>query len=136
MRCNNCNYFLLDDIKYCPNCGTETKDEDTLNVQEIKRTERNKIYSIISLILSLIPVMLYIYCSLYRLIHKDGHLTDWLIVIYFISYGWIIYIISLFLGIKSSIYKENIFSLISIVVNITLPFIFFIIQVFFHTISK
>lgn len=116
MKCNRCNCNINEKDNFCANCG---------NNVSIKENKKNYLkYSILSILLGLIPIM--IITALY--IYSGGDLSEngdgavfWFVPIYFLTIGFPLAVYSVFLGIKSFKIKKNILSIIGIIIG-SLPF--------------
>lgn len=124
MKCSNCGFDLLADAKFCSNCGSDINKKVELNSNnlnnDIKVYKKNKIYSLISLLLALIPILLITCCYIYSNGDTSENGKDsifWLVVIYFWTIGLPVAYMSVYLGVKSFKIKKNIFSILGIIIG-------------------
>ena len=134
MKCSNCGFHLKDIVNICPNCGNSIIDY--IDVNTINNKNKYKLYSILSLFLSLIPIALILYCYIYSggdLSENGNGVVFWYVMIYFGTIGLPLAFLSIFLGIKSFKTKKTLLSALGIIIG-ALPFlviiIYYIILVF------
>ena len=120
MKCNSCGTEISNDNSFCPNCGKKIESVDGKN--EITN-DSQKSKSKVALVLSLIPVIIFLFC----LIYSGGSTSEggvgaiwWIAMFYFMTVGVPLYVASLILGIESYKAERNRLSLISIILNILL----------------
>ena len=65
MKCDNCNYEIDDDSKYCCNCGAKIKRKHINKSEILELLSQNKIILLISTGIVLIIIILALYISLY-----------------------------------------------------------------------
>ena len=117
MKCRNCGYDLVSGVKYCTHCGSQVEAEYD---KKLVDSSKYNSYSIASLVLALIPVLLFAFCYIY----SGGDTSEagngaifWLLIIYFWTIGFPIAIISIILGITSFKHKKGIVSILGIIIG-------------------
>ena len=109
MKCNNCGYKVDKNDKFCQNCGN-----DILK----KKDKESKTQALISLLLSLIPVIVIAYAA-----HVDsgcvgGCVGGLFVGMYMFLAGIPVGIVSIILGISSYKLKKNILAIIGIMLGV------------------
>ena len=108
MKCNNCGRKVDKNDKFCQNCGN-----DILK----KKEKESKKQALVSLLLSLIPLLIIAYAA-----HMDsgcvgGCAGGWIVIAYVWFAGIPVGICSTVLGISSFMLKKNILALIDILLG-------------------
>jgi len=109
--CNNCGNKITNNKNYCEKCNQEITQNTYDDYSIIKNNKKKNIFAIISIILTLIPYLLYIYYYI------EGYGALIFVAIYFYTFGAPISIVSQIFGIKSYIIKRNILAGISLILN-------------------
>lgn len=136
--CVKCGERILEENKFCPNCGADNNFKiPEKKPLEKKVSDRDKnislVLSIVSFILSLIPLITIYHClEVGNLTEKDSLLAT---MIFMFSFFGVLEIpisgISVTLGVASyAINKNNILSILSILLTI-FPYILFIFLITF-----
>ena len=124
INCNNCNFEIKKDIN----------DLSNSNENDMKTQNKSKVTGIISLILALIPYLLFFLCYLGGLWDDDGG-TIWYMIIYIWTIGNPIAFASLVCGIISYKIKANKIALVSYFINF-LPLIVSIVIVILNIYAR
>lgn len=125
--CTHCGNQLNNNQNYCTKCGmfvgNNNQKQTPVNTQ--KQHEKSKKQAIFSFILSVIPIILILYC----LITSKGSVSEdgegavwWLLIMYYWTLGFPLLITSVILSISSIKTKNNVLAYISLLIS-ALPFI-------------
>lgn len=146
--CSRCGNKLNNNEVRCINCGMNVKNDmnpvvnlDISNIDVIeekaelseKKSKTPFVLALISLILALIPILLFVYCVIISEMSNDpSNGSGWLLVIYYWTIGIPNSIIALILGIISYVKQKNKLAICSIIIDI-LPYLYFIYILTFHS---
>lgn len=109
MKCDNCGYNIKENDKFCPNCG-----KGTIN----PKYRKSKTHALISLLLSLIPVIVIAYAAHVDSGCEGGCVGGLFVGMYMFLAGIPVGIVSIILGISSYMLKKNILAIIGIMLGV------------------
>lgn len=130
--CKNCGRKLSINVSFCMNCGNNiTLDKTEAKSKKVGK-DKGARWGKTSLILALIPIILFTYCLLYSggsLNEGDDGAVWWLMIMYYWSFGIPFFLISLFSGLVSYNKYNNRKGLVGVCLDL-LPILLFIIYFF------